>query len=486
MNANLNRKYYYAFFALALCALIVPLWLVELPPLVDLPNHLARVFILANYAETPFFQQNFQILYEPIPNLAVDLIVVPLMSLFNIWTANHLFLTLTVVLFAVGCHLTGARTGEKPSFSIVLAMFLIYGGTFFYGYVNYIFGVSLFLITFGLWMRWRAKLDFIRFSALAVLTFAIYLSHLSAFTFFGAAVFFVNLYDFFASREERRKWIFLAADAALFILPAIAFLTFMGGTGEVGTITWNSVGGKAIALFGPFRSYDLWLDLTCVALTASVCLFLKRWRQAVFDRRMLSLASFFFVLFLISPNILFTSGDADMRIVLPAFVLLILSCKINSLRGKAFAFFVLAICLLVVRQGVISYRWLQMSERMAAEIKLLEVVPPQSKVYPIFVNEGVGAEEKFERPILHVVQFVTFMNSSFASTVFAYRGQQPLGFRRPEEAMRYEDKTKWLQYLGGNDYVWTHGVAQNVSDELEKRAQVVAEGGKTKIWKLNK
>jgi uncharacterized SAM-binding protein YcdF (DUF218 family) len=100
MNANQNNRYYYAFFSVALCATIVPLWLVEVPPLVDLPNHLARIFVLINYDQTPFFQQNFQVAYEPIPNMAMDLIVIPLTNLFDIFTADRIFLTLTIVLFA--------------------------------------------------------------------------------------------------------------------------------------------------------------------------------------------------------------------------------------------------------------------------------------------------------------------------------------------------------------------------------------------------
>lgn len=487
MNASLNRNHYYVFFAIALCSLIVPLWLVEVPPLVDLPNHLARIFILKHYNENPFFQQNFQIVYEPIPNLAQDLIVVPLMNMFDIWTANRLFLTLTVVLFAFGCHLIGSQKGRSYSFAAIPASFLIYGGTFFYGYVNYVFSIAIFLVTFGLWLRWRETLDFTRFLTLVLLTLAIYLSHLSAIVFFGTAVFFVNAFDFFIGTEKRQKWTFIAAHVALFVLPAIAFLTFMNGDGNVKAIRWNSLNGKLIALFGPFRSYDFWLDLLCAALIASFCFWVKRREQAVFDKRILSAASFFLLIFLPAPNFFFT-GDADVRIVLPGFVLLFLSLKLNDLRGKTLALFAILICFLVFRQAVISYRWIQISEKIAAERNLLNTISPESKIYPIFVNDENPFEEKLNRPLMHSVNFVTMENSSFAQTLFAFRGQQPLVFRDNPKfaATGNEDRLKWIQYLDGNDYVWTYNVPQTVSDELEKRARTVAENGKTRIWKLNK
>ncbi len=487
MTANTNRKNYFSIFAVILGALIIPLWLVEVPPLVDLPNHLARIFIVANYAETPFFQQNFQIAYEPIPNLAVDLIVVLLMSVFDILTANHLFLTLAVLLFAFGCHLIGSQKNGHYSFSALPAAFLIYSGTFFYGYVNYVFGIALFLVTFGLWLRWRRNLRFVSFLTLLGLTSAIYLSHLSAIVFFGIAIFFVNVYDFFANPKKRINWTSAATDCALFILPTAAFLAFMNRGGNVGTLRWNTLSGKAIAIFSAFRSYDLWLDLLCVWLLAAVFFWLRRRGQLVFDQRLLATGMFFLLIFLLSPNFFFT-GDADLRIVLPAFALLTLSCRINNLKGTAFAVFALLICLLVVRQSVISYRWIQMSEKMTAEKNLLDVIAPHSKVYPIFVSDDGSPTEKFERPMAHLIHFVTIKNSSFAPSLFAFRGQQPLNFSRGGEfaTLDNKDNLRWIKNLEDNDYVWTHNVPQNVSDELEKRAILVAESSKTKIWKLNR
>jgi len=319
MNANSNHKYYYAFFALALCALIVPLYLVEIPPLVDLPNHLARIFVLVNYEKTPFFQQNFQIIFEPIPNMAFDLIMIPLLNLFDIWTANRLFLVLTVFLFSLGCHLTGVQKTGNVSFSAILAAFLIYSGTFFYGYINYVFSIALFLITFGLWLRWRDKFLLRHFLTLAGLTAAIFLAHLSAFVFFGIAVFIVNIYDYFNCAEEKRKWTFFAADCALFILPTIAFLAFMSGTGKVGALGWNSLNGKVIALFSAFRSYDLWLDVLCVAMVAALCFWLNRRGEINLDKRVLSVALFFLLIFLLSP-----------KIFLPAMPICGLCCRVLS------------------------------------------------------------------------------------------------------------------------------------------------------------
>jgi hypothetical protein len=145
--------------------------------------------------------------------------------------------------------------------------------------------------------------------------------------------------------------------------------------------------------------------------------------------------------------------------------------------------------LLTFRQAAISYRWIQISENLSVQRKLLDAIAPESKIYMLFASDtSSGAEEKFERPSRHVVNFATMKNSSFAPTLFAIRGQQPLVFRQPGRFASLEnaEKTKWIEFLGDYDYVWSFGIPQSASDELEKRGKLVAEDGKTKIWKLYK
>ncbi|MBA3601364.1 MAG: hypothetical protein H0W45_09035, partial [Acidobacteria bacterium] len=138
------------------------------------------------------------------------------------------------------------------------------------------------------------------------------------------------------------------------------------------------------------------LDLLCLAMTALVCFWMKRRGEIVFDKRILSAALVFLFIFTFTPKVLFTSSAADTRFVLPGVILLILSCQIGALKGRAFTLFVVTICLFTFRQSVISYRWFQMSEKMTAERNLLNVVAPESKVYPLFVSDGGSPEEKLD------------------------------------------------------------------------------------------
>ena len=59
-------------FALVVVALVIPLALVEVPPLGDYPNHLARILILSNIDSDPYYGKFFQISLHPVPDLAFD------------------------------------------------------------------------------------------------------------------------------------------------------------------------------------------------------------------------------------------------------------------------------------------------------------------------------------------------------------------------------------------------------------------------------
>lgn len=61
---------------------IWPVLTVDIPPLVDFPNHLARMHVLATQGSSDIVQHNYDVAWRPVPNLAMDLIVPPLTTFF--------------------------------------------------------------------------------------------------------------------------------------------------------------------------------------------------------------------------------------------------------------------------------------------------------------------------------------------------------------------------------------------------------------------
>ncbi|HZZ79206.1 MAG TPA: hypothetical protein VFE62_11845, partial [Gemmataceae bacterium] len=83
--ARIRGIYGFVLAALALI-LIVPIWLVDYPPLVDYPNHLARGYILYHHDDVASFRDHFDVDYFSTPSLAMDLFLVALQPICDVRT----------------------------------------------------------------------------------------------------------------------------------------------------------------------------------------------------------------------------------------------------------------------------------------------------------------------------------------------------------------------------------------------------------------
>src|SRR5690242_13192160 len=86
---------------MALAAL--PIALTALPPLGDYPGHLSRIFVLRELLAGGDFGGMFRLDWAPVPNLAMDGLILGLMSLgFDVESAGRMFLILQLWLGALG------------------------------------------------------------------------------------------------------------------------------------------------------------------------------------------------------------------------------------------------------------------------------------------------------------------------------------------------------------------------------------------------
>src|ERR1700757_554005 len=74
-----------------------PLLWVRVPPLVDLPSHLARMWILVHGAEIPPLASNYAVHWRMLPDMAMDLIVPVLSMLMPVEEAGRVFIALTML-----------------------------------------------------------------------------------------------------------------------------------------------------------------------------------------------------------------------------------------------------------------------------------------------------------------------------------------------------------------------------------------------------
>jgi hypothetical protein len=126
--------------------LLFPIFAAGIPPLLDYPNHLARMDILAHGADEPALARMYRIDWHIVPNIGIDLIMPPLLHVLPLLTAGKIFLALAVLLPYFGIILLHKSLFRVPSYWPLCGALIVYNRLFFLGFLNFEIGVGLALI----------------------------------------------------------------------------------------------------------------------------------------------------------------------------------------------------------------------------------------------------------------------------------------------------------------------------------------------------
>src|SRR5689334_20409201 len=84
---------------------VLPLLLTAHIPLTDLPNHLARQYIIRDIASSPILQNYYVVHWSFVPNLALELFVLPVRHVMSLDLAVRFFCIATMLLLFFGSWL---------------------------------------------------------------------------------------------------------------------------------------------------------------------------------------------------------------------------------------------------------------------------------------------------------------------------------------------------------------------------------------------
>src|ERR1700680_3539385 len=91
-----------ALFILLLAITSIPIVLHPWPPMSDYINHLARMQVIANINTDPDLARFYEIDWQVIPNLMMDLIVPSLMRVMNVYSAGQIYTIASFVVILSG------------------------------------------------------------------------------------------------------------------------------------------------------------------------------------------------------------------------------------------------------------------------------------------------------------------------------------------------------------------------------------------------
>ena len=428
-----GSKAYYVILLIVLAAILVPIWIVRYPGMIDLPNHLARCYIIAHYHDNPIWQQRYLVVYAPKPNLAIDLIVTPLARFLPLMVCGKIFVSLAATLFVVGCSEVGRAITGKLNWLALIASFTFYNMYLFDGFINYIFGVSVFLCAFAYWLHVRNAMTPIRFSLCCLLSTASFLSHLSSIVILGVACGTVALIDL----VRDRKFFGFILKLSWLAFPLLLMAAFMkSGGGHVGTVTWWPLAERLPNILAPLSSYSRLLNVAIAAILLVCAVPILR-RSKVHPAAIAGLV--LLVLFLISPDELFTATHVAERFVVPGYLLLVLSIEPRWGRWQKAAIAV-GLAAMAFRVAAITADWLIISHRSEMALDMGQVLPEGARIFVL--KSMPDPTPKVDRGLLQVIELWTVSHDAYLSTFFG----SPSQCRRPSGNVVYRPSAGIRQF----------------------------------------
>jgi hypothetical protein len=308
---------------LVLClVLVAPLTIADVPPLLDYPNHLARLFVLASLPADPVLARFYEPHWSIIPNLALDLTVPPLLRMFPVHIVGRAVVGLILVLPVLGAAAYHRALSGRLSYWPFAAVLFAFNGALLRGFLNFIASVGLGLLVGAVWVAWREQRPPIAILIGIVGAVALFFCHLTGVLLFAILIGGHELAwlcgpSFTVGGFVRRA----AAVVAIFAAPAALYL--ISDLGHMaGEAQFRSLAEKAHAALSPVINYVWPLDLLTAALCIAVTLLCLAMRWCVIQLQAAAAIAVLLALFIGLPAALKGTYDVDTRfIIMAAFVI---------------------------------------------------------------------------------------------------------------------------------------------------------------------
>jgi len=261
-----NRAIYIFVWVITVFVTLVPVITATMPPGSDLSVHLARVYAIHQWSQDADLQRFYDIHWEVLPNLAFDLIVLPLLRAMSPYMAGKTFVILSVLLMFGGVALIRRHYYGRVGYLPLLTGLFIYNAPVAIGLTNFYFGVGFALIGFALWLvsepwRWWTRL-----AAMAVFSLALFFTHLLVLCLFGLTILLHRLQQFYHTRK-----INLETDGVMagqFVLPAILLFFIHPPTHGTETV-FGPLMTRVEAIISPvlyFNDFDVAVGVSLIVI----------------------------------------------------------------------------------------------------------------------------------------------------------------------------------------------------------------------------
>lgn len=466
MSSCALRDSAWLWWSVVLCAVLVagaPLLVTDLPPLGDYSNHLARMYVIMHVQIDPVLARIYEVAWNVVPNLAMDLVVPPLAHVVPLDIAGRIFIALAMLLPVAGVLTLHRVAFGTRSFWPLASLLVAYNGLFFWGFLNFVAGLGLALLGSALWLREPTQGGMRHLAIVTIFAVVLFFCHLEALALFGITIGCIELVRLFALRRAGQLTLAAVACRALrlavpFIIPVLLFL-FVAPLGEgvtgkplllqIKEYYWAVCNGwrdgKLAGLGIPFTSgHSPLLDgLAAISLAMLYLLQILRHGCRV-NAGLLLAAALLMLAYPVVPAVWLTAANIDSRLPVFAVLLVLAGVAPNGTAVPAVrAGSVLFAALLAARVALVAYVWVGSNAETAAFRRLIQAVAPGERVIVVDDSAAVQPPSFRQRIFFHAepgvpVPLLTMDRQAFWPTLFTSRTLQPVHVLPPYLAISVE------------------------------------------------
>ncbi len=491
-------------------AAAAPVFSVQVPPLEDYINHLARMYVLTNGDRDPLVAKFYGIEWAVIPNLVMDL-VVPLFSKWmNIYLAGQIFVVLTLTLLVTGSFVVHYAIHRRWSAWPLVSFLFLYNNILLFGFMNYLFGLGVALWGVAAWILLRPQRSPVRAVVSTAFVLVLFTCHL-----FDVGVYGMGLlcYEAWVLRSRRQadgriKRSRVIRDGLAFALPFVPLVPLMVISPTTGLATenyWDTT-GKLDGLYYIFQNYSDLFDLSLAALVIGAAVWAARARMLALHPVGWYLLALGLVVYMAMPRMFFGSWVADQRlpVALAFLVIGFVNFKDDHRWARYFLYtFVLGVA--CARFVSVFLVWQQIDHAYADFRQSVAMIEPGSTILVANADDPTGSDA-FNMPLSHAACMAIIERSSLVSTAFSVAGKQILSVNPKYRdrvdtedgdpptvsqliAAANQDRTGepeayWSHWTEQFDYVYilyTDGTANPAPDLLSR----VYDGRRFQLYKVN-
>lgn len=475
---KISRPFWWIGFITISIGLLIPLMVVEVPPILDYPNHLARMFVLSRGLNDPILSQVYASHWTLLPNLATDSILPFMIDIMNPYLAGRIMLGMILLITFSGIVIYNKAVFGSVNYWSLAGALVCYNAVFLLGFMNFLLSSGVALWLASCWVFNREKRPLLTWGIAFLSATLLFFGHLMGLVFFMILIASHEADAIWNYRHQpwRRICLFTIKRAviagSLLVVPLILYVMTSLEKVSAPPIT-SSLTDKFWQAFYPFVNYLWKIDFMSVLLVTAMV----GWGffKGYFKVPVRTFVTGFLLLgfYVMSPFFYKGTYFVDTRFTIMMGYMFFAGTQMElSIRFKSsIKILGILLALFITRTGVVTEVWWLYNTELADLRSVMAFVPEGSKVLLTGVSREENAFYWSKAPLsrqisdetgtdTHRAALLVIERKAFWPQIFADPTQQPLSLKEPYR--------KLVEITGVvPPHTWLQGIDMNDQDKID-------------------